>query len=88
MKFTGHNYAQAHYKRFDNGDSFLVSYTTLVCGVQDGWFWISGLYSTTTRRHIGWYLKEMNLPLTYQGAKRLCLDGCEMNIYTGEIRKG
>jgi hypothetical protein len=45
---------------------------------------VYGLYSATTRRHIGAFVKEY-ANLTYQTAKRLYEDGYGYNIHTGEI---
>ena len=82
-KFTDHKYAQAHMETIPNGIA-LYSYTTRVAELKDGWLRIFGLYSMTTRRHIGWFMRELG-PFTYQLAKQLYEDHKEMNIYTGEV---
>ena len=82
IKFTDHKYAQAHMEPIPGGLA-LYSYTTRVAEVRDGWLHIFGLYSMTTRRHIGWFMRELGL--TYQLAKQLYADGKLFNIYTGEL---
>ena len=84
IKFTDHKYAQAHMEPIPGGLA-LYSYTTRVAEVRDGWLHIFGLYSPTTRRHIGWFMRELGR-FTYQLAKQLYLDKKEFNIYTGECR--
>ena len=84
IKFTDHKYAQAHMEPIHNGIA-LYSYTTRVADVQDGWLRIHGLYSMTTRRHIGWFMRELG-NFTYQLAKQLYEDNKEFNIRTGEVR--
>ena len=85
IKFTDHKYAQAHMEPISGGLA-LYSYTTCVAEVKDGWIHINGLYSMTTRKHIGWFMRELG-PFTYQLAKQLYEDGMEFNIETGEVRK-
>jgi len=83
IKFTDHKYAQAHMEPIHNGLA-LYSYTTKVAEVRDGWLRIFGLYSMTTRRHIGWFMRELGKD--YQLAKKLYEDYMMMNIYTGEVK--
>lgn len=81
-----HNYAQAKIYSYADGSKSLISYKTTVITIDaDGWLYVNGLYSRTTIKHIGWFMKEIGF--TYQTAKALCNDGKEMNIYTGEIRR-
>ena len=44
---------------------------------------VSGLYSRTTIKHIGWFMRELGL--SYQLAKRLYMENMRFNIHTGEI---
>ena len=81
-KFNDHQYAQAHMEPIPNGLA-LYSYTTRVAEVRDGWLHIFGLYSMTTRRHIGWFMRELGF--TYQLAKQMYDDNKLFNIYTGEV---
>ena len=81
-----HQYAQAHIITHDNGSVDLISYNTRVITVdRDGWMDITGLYSRTTIKHIGWFMREM-YNLTYQFAKEAYQYNRIMNVYTGEIR--
>ena len=87
-KFADHPYAQARIEEFDYPcDGImkcLISYTTVVITIDDeGWLHVNGLYSATTIKHIGWFMRELGF--TYQLAKQLYNDHKEMNIYTGEI---
>lgn len=62
-------YAQAKVITYTDGSMVLVSYTTPIIFVDDTGLVkeITGLYSMTTRRHIGAFMKEFGL--TYQDAK-------------------
>ena len=81
--FEGHPKAQA-YKEDIFGGVALHSYNTIVAEVRYGWLKIYGLYSMTTRKHIGWFMKELGLD--YQTAKKIYDDYKCLNIYTGEVR--
>jgi hypothetical protein len=83
-KINGHEFAQVKVYEYDNGAVTLVSYTTAVIGINpEGWLEVSGLYSRTTIKHIGWFMRELGF--TYQLAKQLYMDNKRFNIYTGEI---
>ena len=70
-----------------NDDTFyLWSYRTLVAKVEKSWLTINGLYSATTRRHIGAFMREYCMS-DYQMAKTLYTDGYMLNIDTGEVVK-
>lgn len=84
-KFKDHRSAQACVCEYDNGDKALVSYSTIVATTLNGWLLINGLYSATTRKHIGWFMRELGL--SYQTAKQLYEDRLVMNIYTGEVKR-
>ena len=86
-KLKNHEYAQAHVEIENDDDSIiyrLVSYSTHVATVTEtaaGWFLdCYGLYSMTTRRHIGWFLNDIGSPFTFQDAK--------CSVETGRIAKG
>ena len=82
---AGHEYAQAHENFFDDGTVELWSYTTRIISIApDGWLHVTGLYSMTTIKHIGWFMRDRGF--TYQLAKQMYLDNKEFNIYTGECR--
>ena len=77
-------YAQAKVFRHCANTISLVSYQTTVAEIKNGWLVVYGLYSQTTRRHIGAFVKEYaNLP--YATAKMLYERRQAYNIYTGEV---
>ena len=82
-KFNDHKSAQCCI--IDNGTAnrTLISYTTRVVEIIDGWLTVNGLYSRTTIKHIGWFMRELGL--TYQFAKQLYNDDMKYNIFTGEV---
>ena len=82
-KLTNHPYANCE---IITTESIIAckSYNTIVATIENGWLVINGLYSQTTKRHIGSFVKEY-ANLTYQTAKRLYEDGFKYNIRTGEI---
>lgn len=76
-------YAQAHVEIDENGVITLVSYTTKVITIDpQGWLTCSGLYSMTTRKHIGAFMKEYT-HFNYADAKQCYVDDMTLNIYTG-----
>lgn len=83
-KLTQMPYAQAKVIILDNGEIALRSHETVAAGIRNGWLYINGLYSMTTRRHIGAFVKEY-AGISYQLAKQLFLDGMVYNIHTGEV---
>ena len=83
-KFKDHPYAQACVIECDDGYKALQSYETIVIEInKEGWLHVNGLYTPTTIRHIGWFMRELGF--TYQLAKALFYDRKEMNINTGEV---
>jgi len=90
QKLASMPYAQAYVVRTENRVA-LISYKTLVCEITDGWLEVFGLYSQTTRRHIGAFMKEfVEYPNgtrgTYQDAKACYTNGYRFNVKTGEIK--
>ena len=82
---NGHNYASTYVRIYDDNTVEMVSYTTTVLKITpDGWLSCNGLYSMTTIKHIGWFMRERGMD--YYLAKRLYLDNKIYNIYTGEIK--
>lgn len=82
---NGHKYAQTYVRIFDDDTVQLVSYTTTVIEITpEGWLHCTGLYSMTTIKHIGWFMRERGF--TYQLAKQCYVEGKEFNIHTGEYR--
>lgn len=83
-RFNGHEKAAAKINYYEDGSFELISYYTTVIKVdKNGWLHINGLYSHTTIKHIGWFMKMCGF--SYQTAKQLFQNKFDMNIYTGEI---
>lgn len=82
-KFKGHESAQCYVHEVNNDNKYLVSYSTKVAEIRDGWMMVNGLYSRTTIKHIGWFMRSLGFD--YQLAKALCEKHLMMNIHTGEI---
>lgn len=81
---NGHKYASTYIRTFEDGTVQLVSYTTTVIEISpEGWMTVNGLYSMTTIKHIGWFMRELGF--TYQLAKHLYTNNMRFNIRTGEI---
>ena len=71
---------------FDNNGIHLISYTTLVCTIDnEGYLSCTGTYSQTTRRHIGSFLKEYAPNLNYYNAKACYENSHKIHVQTGEI---
>ena len=86
-KLSAHESAQAHVVLHDDGTIDLISYTTLVCRIfSDGRMECTGLYSRTTIKHIGWFMKEYTRG-TYHDAKKAYCDGMFYNVLTGEYTR-
>lgn len=84
-KLTNLPYAQAKVIIKDDGTIVLRSYNTDVALIQaNGWLSINGLYSATTRKHIGAFMREY-ANLDYQIAKELYENRMKYNIHTGEV---
>ena len=87
VKLTKIPTGQAMVIIYDDGTKDLISYTTKVAEIDnEGWLTIYGLYSMTTRKHIGAFASEY-ADMTYQQAKAIYEDGYKYNIYTGEVRE-
>ena len=82
---AGHKYAQACINYFSDGTVELQSYATRIISITpEGWLHVNGLYSMTTIKHIGWFMRERGFD--YYLAKKMYLDNKEFNVYTGEVR--
>ena len=87
MRLKNHPYAQCSVRELIDGSVVFTSYNTDVIYIdKDGWLYISGLYSPTTRKQIGYFLKEYVPALTYQDIKSLYYNKRLLNIYTAEIK--
>ena len=90
-KLSAMPYAQAHVEIDADKNIHLFSYVTRVASLdKDGWLEVYGLYSKTTRKHIGAFMKEyVKFPNgergTYQTAKTVYENGWRYNVLTGEI---
>ena len=79
-------YGNAFVEKANDNTFYLWSYRTLVAKVEKGWLTVKGLYSMTTRKHIGAFMREY-CGSSYQVAKQLYEDGFMLNIDTGEVVK-
>ncbi len=87
MKLKNHPYAQCSVRELIDGSIVFTSYKTDVIYIdKDGWLYVSGLYSATTKKQIGYFLKEYVPELTYQDIKYLYYNRRVLNIYTAEIK--
>lgn len=87
MKLKNHPYAQCSITKFVDGSIVFTSYNTDVIYIdKDGWLYVSGLYSATTRRHISWFLNEYLPLLNYYDIKSLYCSNHMINIHTGELK--
>lgn len=69
---------------YENGDIDLISYTTVVITVRSGELFVHGLFSATTRKHIGAFMREYTKG-DYYTAKQAYSENKLYNIYTGEM---
>lgn len=84
-KLSAMPYAQAHVEICEDGSVYLFSYVTCVAMVDaDGWLTIFGLYSQTTKRHIGCFMAEY-VGLDFQAAKMMYANGYKYSLHTGEL---
>lgn len=82
--FSGHEKANVRKHIYEDGTIILRSYSTDVIEISpEGWLSVFGLYSATTIKHIGWFMREYGF--TYQTAKTLYLGNKKMNIHTSEV---
>lgn len=87
-KLTDHAYSNCHVEIDGMGGIHFISYKTEVITISPaGWLTCHGLYSTTTRKQIGWFMREYCHPLTFYTAKHCYLDDMQININTWELRK-
>lgn len=78
-------YAQACVITDDEGNIYLRSYATIVAKLSpDGYCEVYGLYSATTRKHIGAFAHEY-CDCYYQALKAACELDCWYNINLGVL---
>ena len=78
VRFADHPRAACYMRVFDNGVIQLKSYNTIVAWVDDGVLYVTGLYSATTRKHLGWFAKQFGL--TYKHIRKVYDNGKPMSI--------
>ena len=73
-KLNNHPFSKCHIEQNENRTCF-VSYNTAVIFIEyrngERFIECSGTYSQTTRKQIGWFLKEYAPDLCYQDMKRI-----------------
>lgn len=85
-KLKNHQSAQCHIFEGNNRE-YLISYRTkvLIVDYEAKTMEVTGLYSMTTRKHIGWYLMERFPNITYHMVKKAHEEGKKIDILTGEL---
>ena len=87
MKLKNHPYAQCSVRVLIDGSVVFTSYNTDVIYIDnEGWLYVSCLYSATTRKQISWFLNEYVPVLSYYDIKSLYYNKRVLNIYTAEIK--
>ena len=87
MKLKNHPYAQCSVRVLLDGSIVFTSYKTDVIYIDKaGWLYVSGLYSATTKKQIGYFLKEYVPFLSFQDIKRLYYSNRVLNIHTAEVK--
>lgn len=77
-----HPHAQCHIEQetFNSLNMVFVSYTTPVLIIENGEMECTGTYSATTRKQIGWFLKEYFPKITYQDVKKAYEKGYKIKL--------
>lgn len=82
----GHDQANCYVFKTSSGKWGLCSYNTVVLLIDtDNYLECTGLYSMTTRRHIGWFLSEYFPHLNYYFVKDMAMKGYKFNLEDGDI---
>lgn len=84
---ASHKYAQCHVVYFDNGIIQLVSYNTPVVEIHNNGYVYALEYfdcSATTRKHVGWFLKEYTA-FDYKYFKKAVIDGYAVHKFNSDI---
>lgn len=79
-RLSHHKYAQCHVIVLKDGSIHFISYNTLVIRAEltvhgEYVLFCSGTYTQTTRRQIGWFLKEYFGDISYYDMKQCAEDG-------------
>ena len=80
-------YAQATVIKYVSGKIVLRSYETDVATIIDGWLYICGLYSMTTRKHLKAFCKEYTHITEFQTIKAIAEQRLRYNLRTGEVER-
>lgn len=85
VRLSDYRSANCKVKLFMNGDVCLRSYSTDVLFYvrATGMLYCTGTYSPTTRRHIGWFLREYHYGVGYGDVKRAWENGCKISVRDG-----
>ena len=85
-KIPGHESAACKVIHCADGSVILQSYSTkVICIDADGWLYCSGLYSRTTIKHIGWFMRLYGHGCGYYTAKAAYESQTVVNLATGEV---
>lgn len=82
MRLTDHRSANCFVRVYEDGDICFQSYDTDVlyfCHATD-MLYCTGTYSQTTRKQIGWFLKEYFPNFSYHDVKRAYETDCKIDI--------
>lgn len=78
-RLENHPGANCTVVEFDNGNVNFISYSTRVISIENAMsnrkIECTGTYSTTTRRQIGWFLREYASDLNYYDIKKIVGQG-------------
>lgn len=76
-RLEDHKYSQCHVVENNDGSLVFISYTTAVIflDARKGTVECTGTYSATTRKQIGWFLKEYMPSLCYHHMKTIAGKG-------------
>ena len=82
VRLTDHRSANCSVRMFDNGDICFQSYATDVLYYvhSTGFLYCTGTYSQTTRRQIGWFLREYFPNFSYHDAKAAYESDCKISV--------
>lgn len=86
MKLNNHAYANCNVIKTADDEIHFISYTTTVIIIdRNGYLACNGLYSMTTRKQIGWFLKEYAPNLNYHDVKKAYENAYMIHVENGDI---
>lgn len=71
----------------DNGSIEFISYNTPIIKIEENELIVTGTYSQTTRRQIGWFLAEYLPSLNYYDLKKLVNKKVKFDILKKEFKE-